>query len=147
MVKGILGDFATEFVAKNQKPKSAKEFTLTDADYEKFVQYTKSKKFTYDSEVDREMKELLKKAEDEKMATSIQSAYDALKSKIAEAKAKEIYSSKKELFELLESEIVRRYFYRKGVIEHGFVNDEDIKEALNAINNPTQYSKLLKPSK
>jgi carboxyl-terminal processing protease len=147
MVKGILGDFATEFVAKNQKPKSAKEFTLTDADYEKFVQYTKSKKFTYDSEVDREMKELLKKAEDEKMATSIQSAYDALKSKIAEAKAKEIYSSKKELFELLESEIVRRYFYRKGVIEHGFINDEDIKEALNAINNPTQYSKLLKPSK
>ncbi|MFY7861464.1 MAG: hypothetical protein ACOVP5_04490, partial [Chitinophagales bacterium] len=99
------------------------------------------------SEVDKEMKELLKKAEDEKMITSIQSAFDALKSKIAEAKAKEIYSSKKELFELLESEIVRRYFYRKGVIEHGFVNDEDIKEALNTINNPIQYSKLLNPSK
>lgn len=144
MMKGIVSDFANQYVAKNAKPLSAKAFKLTDADYEKFVQYAKSKNFSYESEVEKELKELKKKADDEKMMTGIQKAYDELSAKVKEAKNNEFYANKKDIFEFLESEIVRRYFYRRGVVEHSFENDEDIKEALKIIANQAEYAKILK---
>lgn len=144
MAKGIVSDYANIFVSKNAKPISAQAFKLTDADYDKFIQYTKEKKFNYESEVEAELKELAKKAEDEKMLTTIQKAYDELEAKVKAAKADEFYKNKKEIFEFLESEIVRRYFYRKGLVEHSFKNDDDIKEALKIISNQTEYNKILK---
>jgi carboxyl-terminal processing protease len=144
MMKGIVSDFANQYVVKNAKPISAQAFNFSDADYEKFIQYTKEKKFSYESEVEKELKELSKKAEDEKMLDAIQKAYDELSAKVKEAKANEFYQNKKEIFEYVESEIVRRYFHRKGLVEHGFKNDDDIKESLKIIMNQAEYNKILK---
>ena len=145
--KGLISDFATRYVSRHPKPLTPKDFTLSEAEYESFVQYTKQRNFTYESEVEKEMKELQKRAEDEKMMTAIKKNYDDLILKIKEAKANEIYSNKKDIFELIESEIVRRYFNRKGVIEHSFVHDEDITESLKLLANSAEYNKLLKSSK
>jgi carboxyl-terminal processing protease len=142
--KGTVGDYANIFISKNPKPASAQAFKLTDADYEKFVQYTKQVKFSYESEVEKELNELSKKAEDEKMMPTIKKAYDDLSAKIKEAKANEFYQNKKEIMEYLELEIVRRYFHRSGLVQHSFQNDEDIKEALKIIANKAEYNKILK---
>jgi carboxyl-terminal processing protease len=145
--KGLFSDFAVQYVAKNPKPASAKLFKMAEGDYEKFIQYTKSKNFSYESEVEKELKELQKKAEDEKMMPMIKKAYDDLALKINEAKSNEYYEHKKEITELLENEIVKRYFYRRGVIEFGFVNDDEIKESLKILSNQAEYAKILKTSK
>lgn len=144
MAKGITSDFANQYVAKNPKPESAKSFRLADAEYEKFIQFAKSKNFTYDSELDKELKELKEKAESEKLWPSIQKNYEELASKIKEAKTNEFMTHKKDIHEYLEGEIVRRYFFRKGVVEHDFEHDEDIKESLKLFANKEEYNKLLK---
>lgn len=145
--KGLIGDYATRYVSRHPKPNSSKDFRLSDEEYEAFVQFTKSKKFTYDSDVDRELKELQKKAEDEKMMPEIKKAYDELCQRVKETKSNEIYCHKKDIFEMLELEIVRRYFNRQGVIEHSFVHDEDIIESLKLFSNPAEYNRFLKASK
>jgi len=144
MLKGIVSDFANQYVAKNPKPSSAQDFKLSDAEYDKFVQHTKAKNFSYESEVDKELNELKKKADDEKMMPSIQKAFDELSAKVKDAKNNEFYQNKEDIFEFLESEIVRRYFYRRGVVEHSFKNDDDIKEALKVFANQAEYNKILK---
>ncbi len=144
MSRGLINDFATQFVAKNLKPASPQAFKLKETDYDDFVKYVRSHNFTYESEVDKELKTLYKKAEDEKMQIAIEKAFNELTIKVKEAKANELYANKKDLFELLEGEIVKHYFHRSGVIEHSFVNDEDIKEAIKILSNPSEYSKLLK---
>ncbi|MFN9320517.1 MAG: S41 family peptidase [Chitinophagales bacterium] len=144
MAKGITADFANLYVVKNPKPSSPKTYRLPDAEYEKFVQFAKSKKFSYESEVDNELESLNEKAESEKLMPSIQKAYDELATKLKEAKANEFYTHKKDIHEYLEGEIVRRYFFRKGVVEHDFEHDEDIKEALKLFSNKEEYTKLLK---
>lgn len=144
MVKGVTADFANQYVAKNPKPRSPKTYRLPDAEYEKFIQYAKSKNFNYDSEVDRELASLKEKAEGEKLMPSIQKAYDELAAKVKEAKNNEFMTHKKDIHEYLEGEIVKRYFFRKGVVEHDFEHDEDIKEALKLFANPAEYNKLLK---
>lgn len=144
MANGTVADYANIFVAKTAKPISPQAFKLTEADYEKFIQYTKQIKFSYESEVEKELKELSKKAEDEKMLTAIQKSYDDLAAKVKEAKANEFYQNKKEIMEYLELEIVRRYFHRSGVVQYSFKNDDDIKEALKIIANKAEYNKILK---
>lgn len=144
MAKGITADYANLYVAKNPKPASAKSYRLSDAEYDKFVQYAKSKNFNYESEVDSELKSLKEKAENEKLLSSIQKAYDDLAAKVKEAKSNEFYTNKKDIQEYLEGEIVKRYFYRRGVVEHDFEYDEDIKEALKLFANQAEYNKILK---
>jgi carboxyl-terminal processing protease len=75
---------------------------------------------------------------------SIQKAYDELAAKLKEAKANEFYTHKKDIHAYLEGEIIRRYFYRKGVVEHDFEHDEDIKESLKLFANKAEYNKLIK---
>ena len=144
MAKGITSDFANQYISKNPKPASAKPFRLPDAEYEQFIQYTKAKNFTYESEVDSELKSLKEKAESEKLMPSIQKAYDELAAKLKEAKVNEFYIHKKDIHAYLEGEIIRRYFYRKGVVEHDFEHDEDIKESLKLFANKAEYNKLIK---
>lgn len=144
MAKGMTADFANQYVSRNPKPASAKSFRLPDAEYEKFIQYTKAKNFSYESEVDSELKSLKEKAESEKLMPSIQKAYDELATKLKEAKANEFYIHKKDIHAYLEGEIIRRYFYRKGVVEHDFEHDEDIKESLKLFANKAEYNKLIK---
>lgn len=143
-MKGLISDYATQYVAKHPKPSKPSDVVLSDADYESFVQYIRAKNFTYDSEVEKELKEVLKKADDEKMTTAIQASYDQLLQKIKETKSKEIYTNKKEISEFLEQQIVRRYFHRRGLIEHGFVHDDDIQESLMLFSNIPEYQRILK---
>ena len=75
---------------------------------------------------------------------TIQKAYDDLATKLKEAKANEFMVHKKDIMEYLEGEIVRRYFFRKGVVEHDFEHDEDIKESLKLLDNQAEFNKLLK---
>lgn len=143
MGKGLLGDFATLYVARNAKPANSTDFNVSDADYNQFISYVKSKKFEYESQAEKTLKDFKSKAEDEKLMTSVQKDYDDLLVKLKTAKEAELMTNKKEIKELLESEIVRRYFYKKGVVEHSFKNDIDIIESLKLFSNPTEYNKLL----
>ena len=96
------------------------------------------------SEAEKELKNLKAKAEDEKLMPTIQKAYDDLAAKLKEAKSNEFMVHKKDILEYLEGEIVRRYFFRKGVVEHDFEYDEDIKESLKLLDNQSEFNKLLK---
>jgi carboxyl-terminal processing protease len=51
--KGLMFDYATEFRAKNEKIASAKEFRLTDAQYQDFVKWLSNKDLDYKTRVER----------------------------------------------------------------------------------------------
>ena len=46
---------------------------------------------------------------------------------------------------MLESEIISRYYYLRGRIEHGLRDDKDLEKATVLIQKPTEYNALLKP--
>lgn len=147
MGKGLIGDFATLYVARNPKPATSSEFNLSDIEYDKFLAFAKSKKFDYESQAEKTLKEFKSKAEDEKLLTEVQKDYDVLISKLKVAKDAELITNKKEIKEIIESEIVRRFYFKKGVVEHSFKNDIDIKEALKLISNTAEYNNILKSKK
>lgn len=144
MTQGVISDFANDFVLKNQKPSNAVSFNFGESDYEKFIQFSKNKKFEYDSELEKSIKKIKEVAEEDKSLDLIKSQYEALIQKVKDSKQEQLKINKKEISELLENEIIRRYYNRTAVIERSFIHDEDVKTAIRLINTPSEYSKILK---
>ena len=58
-------------------------------------------------------------------------------------KKADIEKNKTEIIELLEEEIVRRYYFQKGRIEAGFDHDLDVQAALKIFADKTAYKNIL----
>lgn len=144
ITKGLIAEFANDYVLKNPKPANANQYNFNDADYEKFTKFIQSKKFEFDSDLEKPLKALKAKAEDEKSFEILKPQFEALSQKIKESKNQQLQLNKKDITDLIEGEIIRRYYSRRDQIERGFTHDEDIKEAIKLIKTPTEYQKLLK---
>ncbi len=144
ITKGLIAEFANDYVLKNSKPANANQYNFTDADYEKFTKFIQSKKFEFDSDLEKPLKTLKAKAEDEKSFEILKPQFEALSQKIKESKNQQLQLNKKDITDLIEGEIIRRYYSRRDQVERGFTHDEDIKAAIKLIKTPAEYQKLLK---
>lgn len=142
--KGYLFDYANKYKFENPSISAAKQFKLSDAEYQKFVVYLGSKDLTYTTSVERELEDLAGKAKEGKHFEDIKSELDAIKKKVSHNKANDLMRFKPELKELLEAEIASRYYLQKGYIEAGFDDDPNILMAKNVLNDQQQYSNYLK---
>ncbi|RRN76467.1 hypothetical protein EIM50_24535 [Pseudoxanthomonas sp. SGD-10] len=62
---------------------------------------------------------------------------------MSKAKANDLVTFKPEIKRVLESEIVKRYYFDKGRIEQNFQYDEEIKKALELFSNKAIYHDVL----
>ncbi len=147
LFKNILFNFATQFKMNHSTIGSAKAFRLTDAEFDEFVKFAASKKFEHKSESEEAMNDLKSEAEKEKYFDDFKNEFAALQNKLQRDKSQDIYLNKKEISELLENEIVSRYYFQKGRIEADFNNDPDILKATEILQNPTQYNSILTAKK
>lgn len=141
--KDLIFDFATEYRIKHDSIAPAKFFHLTDKDYEDFVAFLSDKDYDYKTKSEEELEVLKKKAQDEKYYDAIKDDLETMKTKISHDKKKDLYKFKDEIMELLEWEIVSRYYYQKGKIEATFDDNSEIKKAVEILKDINQYNKLL----
>jgi carboxyl-terminal processing protease len=143
--KMYLFDFATNYHKKNSTIADAKTFKLTEKDWSDFKLYLKDKKYDYQTQSEKALEDLKKKAENEKYFDKIKSNYLLLKNSLEAEKEADIETFKQEIIEELELEIVKRYFYEKGTIQHSFIYDKEVKAAISLFKNEKEFNKLLKP--
>ena len=82
-------------------------------------------------------------SEKEKYFSSAEKEYDMLKKKVAHDKVADLQKFKDEIKEVLENEIVSRYYFQNGQIEVSFNDDVEIKKAIEALNNKAVYDSIL----
>ena len=137
-------DYAGEYFRKHASIANARDFKLTEPEYDNFVSFVDGKKYDYTEKTERMLEELKKAAEKEKNFTAIKSEYEALKNKLMAEKGQDIKIHHEEIKELLESEIVSRYSYQKGRIESGFKYDKEVARAVEVLNDKSLYTAILK---
>ncbi len=142
--KYLLFDFANDFVSKNPQISPAKDFNLTDANYASLVTFLVNKDYSYQTETEVVLQNLLKNAEKEKTYPKIKNELETLKAKVAAIKKDDLTQYKPEIKRVLESEIVQRYYYEKGKAQQAFQYDKELKEAVKIFNNPVNYNSILK---
>jgi carboxyl-terminal processing protease len=143
--KSYLFDYATRYRSEHATIASAREFHLSDTDYQKFVAYLQGKAITYSTDAERSLTELTKKVKEDKHYDDVKIELDGIKKKVTANKANDLQRFKPEIKELLEEEIVSRYYYEKGRTEAAFDDDLNIQAAVAVLNDPNRYAALLKP--
>lgn len=141
--KFLLFDYATKYYSEHKQIKSAREFKLSDQDYQEFVNWLSNKDYDYTTKVENDLKTLEENAKKEKYFDLIKTRIDALRSEVKHNKESDLKRFKSEIKELLEQEIISRYYLQRGIIESAFDSDEEIRAAVKVLNDPASYNKLL----
>lgn len=140
--RGIF-DYATKYYYSHSL-KDWNEFNFSESDFQDFLQFLKKNSFEYETETEKEFAEALRKAESEHIDKEIKDSYNRLMSDIDVAKEKALVDKKDEITTLLKDEILKRYFYRDGMYNYHLKNSPEIIKAVEVLNDPKKYSKILK---
>lgn len=145
--KGLIFDYALQYRATHPTIKTAKEFELSDADYQDFVAWIKDKEYDYTTQVEKDLGNLEASARKEKYFDVIQDQLKALKSKLTHSKETDLMMFKKDIKQMLEREIMSHVYLQKGEREFVFRTDAEVKAALDLFKDMPRYDKILKGQK
>ena len=142
-VQQLYFDFANQYVASHPTIAQPTEFVLSDDDFKSFTDFLLEKKFTYTSETQKYYDQLLEMATMEGLDKSAKAEFEALKLKLAPDVMKNLQENKADIVDLLSHEIIKRYYFQKGEIKYSLRNDDDLKKAIEKLNNLEEFQNLL----
>ena len=143
----VMLNYEVDYIAKHPTIAPAKDFALTDADYDEFKARVLKADFKYDRETEKYLKDLEKLAKFEGYYDDAKPEFEALKKKLSHNVVKDLDYNKEYIKQLLENEIVAAYYFQAGAIQNSLRYDKQIKEAVKLLNSPEEYSKILRPAK
>ena len=144
--KSYIFDYANKFYSEHKTIDSADRFQIDEATYQDFMRFVKDKKFSYTTESEKAIEKLKKVAKDEGYLDKIQPQIDQLEKNFAAEKENDLLNNRKDIEELLRSEIVGRYYYQKGRIISSLNDDPDLKRAFEILlntNGKDEYHSIL----
>lgn len=146
MMENIVFNYATEFAYKNTDIAEPANFKLTEKQYADFKEYVAKQTFDYTSRSEDQLKKMLEMAEKEGYDELIDDEYQALLKKVKGSKEKDLELYKEQIKELLQNEIVSRYFYQNGRVINAFQTDEILEEAISILKDQKRYNSILAPN-
>ncbi|HRI80563.1 MAG TPA: S41 family peptidase, partial [Cyclobacteriaceae bacterium] len=141
--KGFIFDYATIFASKHPTIADAHTFNLTDADYQEFVSWMKTREFTYRSPIENQLNQLMEKSKKERFYEDLKPQIDQIQARLAESRKNDFTLFQDQIRLLLEEDIVSRYYLERGQSEVSLRKDADIKKSIEVLNNPAQYKNIL----
>ncbi|GHM99675.1 peptidase S41 [Cytophagales bacterium WSM2-2] len=143
---GLIFEYASKYCGEhNSTPQSMRNFRLTDAEYDKFVEWAKSQKFNFTPELERKMETLVASAKNEKYYDQLQPSLTDLKNKITQARSNDLIRFKTEIAKVLEEEIGFHSLLTKGQVDVSLDRDAEILAAKKLLNDQERYKQLLSP--
>ena len=141
--KNLIFNYATEF--KNLVDSIPEPFTfeVTDTEYEKFKNFIADKKYDYQTETEKLLDKLKKKAVEDKLIDSLDGIFIELDDKLKRNKSEDVNTFKDEIIRVLENEIVSRYYYQDGRIKIDLKHNDEIKKAIKVLTDSVKYTSIL----
>ena len=143
----VMLNYEVDYIAKHPTIAPAKDFALTDADYDEFKSRVLKADFKYDRETEKYLKDLEKLAKFEGYYEDAKPEFEALKKKLSHNVAKDLDFNKDYIKQLLENDIVAAYYFQAGAIQNSLRYDKQVKAAVKLLNSPEEYGKILHPVK
>jgi carboxyl-terminal processing protease len=141
--EGLIFDYASKYCGENSLKSAFKAIKFTDADYAKFTDWLKTKKFSYTSELETGTNELIKTARQERYYSELESQLNDLKKRIEANKTTDLVRFKTEITEALEQQIAFHYALTEGEAMVSLPRDKTVAEAIKVLADPLQYKKIL----
>lgn len=129
----IIFDFATQYYYSHPKIENPSTFNITDDEYNSFISFVKSKNFTYKLESEKMLSQLRKLVETEGYLTQTDTLFKQLSPMLKADVERDLRDFRKDIQKLLESEIVKRYYYQRGYYEFFLRYDDWLAKAIESI--------------
>jgi carboxyl-terminal processing protease len=143
-IRNFIFDFATSYYWAHPEIKSPEQFTFTDQDYDDFKSFLINRKFSYKTSTEESLNELITNAKKEKYYEIHKDLFSSLEKDVAHSLEQDLKLFRPEISDLIEDEIISRYFYEDGAIAWTIKNDEQILKARDILNNKEEYTSILK---
>jgi len=145
LVKNHIFNYATQFAAQNAQIAAAGTFQLTDAQYADFKRYVMAQPdFDYTTASEEALRKMKETAEKEGYFEDVAAEYKVMLEKVTPSKERDLDKFKKEISELLEDEIISRYYYQEGRTIQQLKSDIVVQKGIAILEAPTQYNTILK---
>ena len=142
----LIFDYATIFQSNNDSlPVIPSEYYVSDELFTAFANWIRAQSFEYTTQSEDALDSLRIKSKEDGYYEAIKETLDALDIELSRDKGADIEKHEDELRQLLNEEIVRRYFYEQGSIESSFQYDQQIQQACSVLANEASYNAYLQP--
>lgn len=141
----VLFDYVVDYIDHHPTIAPAKDFHLTDADWQAFRQRVIESGFSYDPVSQKQFDELVKTAKFEGYYDDAKEAFEALEKKLKHDVASDLDKHRETIQQILELDIISAYYFQGGSIEAGLCYDKQLKEAERLLKTPAEYRKILEP--
>ena len=143
--KNLIFDYATLYAQKHSSISEPGKFRISDEDYADFTNFLSDKDYDYTLESEKIIGDLEKAIKLEKHSNSVESELEQVRAKLSHNKEADLQLCKSEISYLLQEEIVSRYYFQEGRAIALLQNDSTLVKAIEVLNNPTEYKRLLSP--
>ena len=142
----LIFDYATIFTAHHANlPQRPGEYYVSDSLFSAFAKWLRIQDFDYTTQSEDALESLREKSKEDGYYEAIKETLDALDVELSRDKGADIEKHENELRQLLNEEIVRRYFFEQGSIESSFQYDQQIQRACTVLNDDATYDAYLQP--
>lgn len=125
----ILQEYSIEYYKNNITIDAPSTFSLSDQEYERFIEWAALRDFDHRTASEVEYDKLIALAAKEGLYSDLRDELSKLGEKIKPDKTEVLRRNKAEIKALLEEEISARYYFQKGRAESMVRNDEQLHKA------------------
>jgi len=143
MSKRHIFDFANKYYREHETLPVPSVFEVNNELYNNFVSYLSGKEYEYETRTEKAISRMLKDAKKEKYASDLQTEIDALEVKMEASKTNDIERFKEQISEVIEGEIVTRYYFQNGRIEASLKHDDEVSKAVEILQDQEAYNAIL----
>ena len=137
-------NFATKYAAEHKVIASPEDFVVTDSLYAEFKKFIDPNEFKYDKVCEDRLKLLREAAEAEGyMTDSTKAEFAVLEKLLKHDLNHDLDTHRKEICEILDAEILKRYYYQRGQIIDNLKYDTTIDKVHEILAKSGEYEKIL----
>jgi carboxyl-terminal processing protease len=140
---GLVFEFASKYCADHPTKPDLKSFQVTEKDFENFLAFVKSQKFTYTTSLEDDMQKLMDTAKKERYYEQLGKELTDLENKLQAGKSNDLKNYKGEIMEILAEQIAFHYDLYDGQSQIFLKNDKAILAAAKVLKDTLTYNQLL----
>ena len=136
-------DFATRYRNTNDEIESPESFSLSDEDYALFKAFIEESDFEFLTASEKAFANLMLTAKREKYYELAEEEFSSLEEMLVHNNLKDLETFKKEIRQILQEEIVNRYYFQAGRILAQIQEDIQLDKAQEILNAPGVLKEVL----
>ena len=146
MQKNLIFNYATKYYFDHDTLASARDFELSEPEFQQFLIWLERQSFDYQTPLEIKLEQALDLAKAGARSEQVHQSIIEVSALLQSEKKKDLIHHEREIKQLLEQDIVSRYFFQEGIIEASFDVDLDILKAVEILEDTESYDGILKPN-